>query len=62
MFIAEVVNVQADERYINKETGAFSLASANPLAYCHGHYFELGESIGKFGFSVEKKKRKPNRE
>lgn len=58
MFIAEVVNVQADERYLNAETGEFSLAKANPLAYSHGHYFQLGELIGKFGFSVEKKKNK----
>lgn len=58
MFIAEVVNVQADERYIDEKTGAFSLAKANPLVYNHGHYFELGELIGKFGFSVEKKKKK----
>lgn len=58
MFMAEVVNVQADERFLNKETGAFSLASSNPLCYSHGHYFQLGELIGKFGFSVEKKKKK----
>jgi len=58
MFIAEVVNVQADERYLNSETGEFSLSKANPIAYSHGHYFELGELIGKFGFSVEKKKKK----
>lgn len=58
MFIAEVVNVQADERYLNPETGEFSLSKANPIAYSHGHYFELGELIGKFGFSVKRKKRK----
>jgi len=58
MFIAEVVNVQADERYLNKETGEFSLAKAKPICYSHGHYFELGDLIGKFGFSVEKKKKK----
>lgn len=58
MFMAEVVNVQADERFLNKETGAFSLASSNPLCYSHGHYFQLGELVGKFGFSVEKKKKK----
>jgi flavin reductase (DIM6/NTAB) family NADH-FMN oxidoreductase RutF len=58
MFMAEVVNVQADERFLDKETGAFSLASSKPICYSHGHYFELGELIGKFGFSVEKKKKK----
>lgn len=58
MFMAEVVNVQADERFLDKETGAFSLASSKPICYSHGHYFELGELVGKFGFSVEKKKKK----
>ncbi|BAX78506.1 flavin reductase family protein [Labilibaculum antarcticum] len=57
MFMAEVVNVQADERYID-EKGEFSLAQAGPLVYSHGHYFELGELIGRFGYSVMKKKTK----
>jgi flavin reductase (DIM6/NTAB) family NADH-FMN oxidoreductase RutF len=54
MFIAEVVNVAADEAFINYE-GAFSLTKARPLVYNHGHYFGLGKKIGKFGWSVEKK-------
>lgn len=57
MFIAEVVNVIADDRYINDETGAFSLKESNPLIYSHGHYFKMGKPIGKFGWSVEKKKK-----
>lgn len=56
MFIAEVVNVLADEKYLDSETGAFKLQDANLIAYSHGHYFKLGEMIGKFGFSVKKKK------
>ena len=56
MFIAEVVNIQADEAYIDHK-GAFSLAKAGPLVYNHGHYFGLGRKIGKFGWSVERKKR-----
>jgi flavin reductase (DIM6/NTAB) family NADH-FMN oxidoreductase RutF len=55
MFIADVVNVKADERYMNAETGKFELADSNPLVYVHGGYFELGKKIGKFGWSVEKK-------
>ena len=57
MFIAEVVNVQADERYMDPETGAFDLRKANPLAYAHGKYYELGELVGKFGWSVQKRKK-----
>lgn len=55
MFIGEVLNVRADERFIDPATGAFSLEKAGLIAYSHGHYFELGRLIGKFGFSVKKK-------
>ena len=58
MFVAEVVNVQADDCYLDKDSGRFELASADPLVYLHGGYFELGEKIGKFGWSVEKKRKK----
>ena len=54
MFIADVVNVRADDRNLNPETGKFELAEANPLVYVHGGYYDLGEKIGKFGWSVEK--------
>jgi len=56
MFIADVVNVQADSRYINPVTGEFKLSEAKLIAYSHGHYYKLGEEIGKFGWSVKKKK------
>jgi len=58
MFMAEVVNVKADEAFIDEKTGAFDLEKAQPIAYSHGQYFTLGKRLGKFGFSVEKKKRK----
>ena len=58
VFIADVVNVQADDRYLDKDSGTFELANADPLVYLHGGYFELGEKIGKFGWSVEKKRKK----
>jgi len=58
MFISEVVAVNADEKYIDRETGLFRLNDATPLCYSHGKYYETGRFIGKFGFSVEKKKRK----
>ena len=37
-------------------TGKLELVEANPLVYVHGGYYELGEKIGKFGWSVEKKR------
>ena len=58
MFIADVMNVVADDKFIDPETGAFNLASSGIMAYCHGGYYPLGEKLGKFGFSVEKKKSK----
>ena len=57
MFIAEVVNVQAEESLINPTTGLFDLERARLIAYSHGQYYELGKRIGKYGWSVEKKKR-----
>lgn len=56
MFIAEVLNVKADQKYLNSETGKFELDKANLLVYAHGGYYGMGEKIGKFGWSVEKKK------
>lgn len=61
MFIAEVVNVQADDRFLDADTGKFELEQAHPLVYLHGGYFGLGERIGKFGWSVQKKERKKRR-
>lgn len=54
MFIAEVVNVLADEALIDPKTGKFDLAAANLLIYSHGTYHATGEPLGTFGFSVKK--------
>ena len=56
MFVAEVVNVLADEAYIDPESGAFDLARASLLSYSHGKYYGQGPYLGHFGFSVRKKK------
>lgn len=55
MMLAEVVNLRADERFIDPATGALSLAKAGLLVYAHGGYYSLGELLGTFGFSVRKK-------
>lgn len=57
MFIAEVLAINADEKYIN-EKGAFDISKCDLIAYSNGHYYQLGKKIGKFGFSVQKKKRR----
>ncbi len=58
MFIAEVVNVLADDQFMDQETGTFKLEAAKLIAYNHGGYYKIGEQIGKFGWSVQKKKRR----
>lgn len=61
MFLAEVVAVHGDDEYLDKNTGSFDLAKAQPITYSHGKYFSVGKQIGKFGWSVEKKKTKKKR-
>jgi flavin reductase (DIM6/NTAB) family NADH-FMN oxidoreductase RutF len=58
MFISEVVAINAEEEYIDSETGKFRLSETNPISYIHGKYYETGNLVGKFGFSVEKKKKR----
>ena len=53
MFLAEIVGVCVDDKYIDK-SGRLSLEKAGLLAYVHGFYYTLGRQLGKFGYSVEK--------
>lgn len=55
MFIADVLNVRADSRWINEQTGKLELEKTGLLVYSHGQYFSLGDLIGHFGFSVRRK-------
>lgn len=54
MFISDVVNVKADEKYIDPSTGKFDLAKSGIIAYSHGFYYSLEEQLGRFGWSVKK--------
>jgi flavin reductase (DIM6/NTAB) family NADH-FMN oxidoreductase RutF len=54
MFIADVVAVHADTKYMD-EKNKFSLEKADPIVYSHGTYMTCGEELGSFGFSVRKK-------
>ena len=54
MFIAEVVSVTVDEAYMN-ETGKFLINELGLVMYSHGEYFAMGEKLGKFGYSIQKK-------
>lgn len=57
MFLAEVVAVHADERYMDAQH-KFHLEMAEPIVYSHGAYLLCGEQLGTFGYSV---RRKPER-
>ena len=57
MFVAEVLAINADEKYID-EKGAFDISKCDLIAYSNGNYYSLGKKIGRFGFSVQKNKKK----
>lgn len=57
MFLAEVLAVQADESCMRSD-GKFELNSAGLIAYSHGEYFSPGKSLGRFGWSVKKEKKR----
>lgn len=55
MFIAEVVSVNIDDKYMD-ESGKFNLNKSGLVVYSHGEYFSLGDKAGSFGYSVVKKR------
>lgn len=58
LFSAEIVNIQVDESLIDPKTELFDIKKAELIAYSHGNYYEIGDLIGRFGFSVMKPKTK----
>lgn len=56
MFLADIVAVNVDEKLIDK-SGKLDIRKADLAAFAHGEYFELGRSLGTFGFSVRKNKK-----
>lgn len=58
LFLAEIISVHVEEDLIDKN-GKIHLEKADLICYSHGEYFPIPEKpIGKFGFSVQKKKSK----
>ena len=55
MFLADILAVTVDESIVD-EKGRMVLEKAQLMAYGHGTYFALGKRIGRFGYSVRKKK------
>ena len=60
MFVADVLAINADEKYID-DKGAFDISKCDLIAYSNGHYYSLGKKLGRFGFSVRKKKNKKHK-
>ena len=58
MFLADIVAVDVEEELIGSD-GKLHLERAGLIAYAHGDYYELGKRLGSFGYSVAKKKKKP---
>lgn len=56
MFLAKVTAVHVDDRYMD-EKNTLHLNDSDLLAYSHGTYFTLGDVVGSFGSSVQKKKK-----
>lgn len=55
MFLADIVAVDAEEALLDGE-GKLRVERAGLAAYAHGDYYALGRKLGKFGFSVARKK------
>ncbi|MDD5066106.1 MAG: flavin reductase family protein [bacterium] len=56
MFLARVLCIHADRRYIDPK-GALDLEACGLIVFAHGKYYSLGKYLGYFGFSISKKKR-----
>ncbi len=54
-FMAEIVSVSVNADLMD-EKGYFDMKKADLLVYSHGHYYDLGKTLGHFGFSIKKKR------
>lgn len=57
LFLAKVLAVQVDSALVDAK-GRLRLDRAGLLAFGHGEYFALGRRLGRFGFSVRRRRRK----
>ena len=55
MILADILGVTIENDYMDSN-GKFDLKKAKVIAYSHGEYYGLGEYLGKFGYSIKKKK------
>lgn len=60
LFIGEVLAVQVSSALVDAR-GRLRLEKGGLLAFAHGQYFALGRCIGRFGFSVQRRKGRTRR-
>lgn len=60
MFMAEILSIDVDDKYIDSK-GTFDITKCDLITYANGKYFTLGKQVGKFGYSVQKKKKGKNK-
>lgn len=56
MFLAEVLGVNVSSDFLNKK-GKFEFHKAAPIVYSHGEYYDLGQLLGTFGYSIRKNRK-----
>ena len=56
LFLADIVAVDVNDSLLDDD-GKLRIERADLIAYAHGDYYELGRRLGKFGFSVAKRKK-----
>jgi hypothetical protein len=54
--MADIVGISCRDDIVD-ENGKMHFDRADLLAYAHGEYYELGEVVGRFGFSTDKPKK-----
>ena len=52
--VTEIKELGSHHMFVAK--GAFDISKCDLIAYSNGHYYSLGKKIGKFGYSVQKRK------
>ena len=56
LFLADILAVTVEDSLLDT-ADRLRLERAGLMAYAHGEYFSLGGSLGRFGFSVRKKRK-----
>jgi flavin reductase (DIM6/NTAB) family NADH-FMN oxidoreductase RutF len=54
LFLAEVLAVHVAAGLV-MEGGRLAVEKAGLIAFAHGHYYQLGKRLGRFGFAVRKR-------